>query len=75
MTPEELVKYHYDNYYGMESDQKIHKAFYLYEYNKNKCLYDQDFFKSQLQNLLFRIGSLNSREFGQYEALLELIES
>lgn len=65
----ELTQYHFDNFYGTESDSKKHeeywKDFYYDKGKKELKLYYND--------LINRAGSLNSNQLGELNAIVNLL--
>lgn len=66
----DLIKYHFDNLYGMESDPKTHEIYWhntLYDSNKKEL-------KVMCEELLDKAGSFNSNEIGKLNAVISLLK-
>lgn len=65
----ELMVYHFNNLYGLESDPKKHEAYWknaLYEEDQEDLIHDYKY-------LMDKAGSWNSSEIGKMNAVTSLL--
>ena len=66
---EAILKYHFDNLYGMESDCKIHEQYWYEYYSK----LDEQELKEIYKDLMLKAGSWNSNQIGCMNATVRLL--
>ena len=67
----DIIKYHFENFYGMESDPKKHETYwrnFYFDCNKKELT---DIYETLMQ----KSGSLNSNEIGQLNAVIWLLDN
>ena len=71
MNQNELASYHFNNYYGLESDPKKHEEYWL---SLLSCDTIEDL-KEAYKEIMLKAGSWNSNQIGYVNALVKILNS